>query len=276
MGDRWAPSMMDALLAAIRLWSGNFAEAEELSRRALAGFRSIGDRYGMVQALAPRVRALVALGRSDEAERALEEALSLGDSYGDLAFPAMIAAGSAVHLGLGARAVAVSETAISHLAATGTNDSEAKVTLALALCQTDHADEALAVLLDVEMDFPYAFAVRALAGAMIGATDSVQEDAEAVFDDEGSSYLDRVMADIAVAAVERRCGNTDAVAERLAVARRRSLDVGDRVAEALTNAATAAMIEGSPAMVRSDHLRAGWHTVLDRLADGADLADVDR
>ena len=99
LGDTWAPAMMDSLLASIRLWSGRFTEAEELSRRALHAFRELGDRFGMVQALAPRVRSLIALGRTNEAERAIEETMSLGESYGDFAFPAMIAAGAAVHLG---------------------------------------------------------------------------------------------------------------------------------------------------------------------------------
>ena len=115
LGELWAPAMMDSLLASIRLWSGRFSESEELSRRALHAFRELGDRFGMVQALAPRVRSLIALGRTGEAERAIEEAMALGDGYGDFAFPSMVAAGGAVHLGLGERAVVISESALAQL-----------------------------------------------------------------------------------------------------------------------------------------------------------------
>src|SRR5690606_12592009 len=68
LGDRWAPAMMDSLIASIRLWTMRFNESEELSRRALNGFRDLGDKFGMVQALGPRLRSLVALGRSQDAE----------------------------------------------------------------------------------------------------------------------------------------------------------------------------------------------------------------
>src|SRR6056297_659179 len=101
LGDLWAPGMMDSLIAGTRLWSCRFVEAEELSRRALTSFRQLGDKFGAVQALAPRMRALVAMGRSQEAERGIEESLAISESFGDLSFPVMAAAGTAVHLGLG-------------------------------------------------------------------------------------------------------------------------------------------------------------------------------
>ncbi len=136
LGERWGPAMMDTLVASIRLWTGDFSEAEALSRRALHEFRALDDRFGLVQALGPRNRALVALGRDQEAERGLEEVVALGDSFGDLAFPMMAAAGTAVHLGLGARAVVVGETALERVTAMGADASETSVTYALALCQT--------------------------------------------------------------------------------------------------------------------------------------------
>ena len=115
LGERWAPAMMDSLLGSIRLWTGNFTEAEALSRRAITEFRSLNDKFGLVQALGPRNRALVALGRDAEAERGLEEVLALGDSFGELAFPMMAAAGAAVHLGLGERAAVIGEIAVSRI-----------------------------------------------------------------------------------------------------------------------------------------------------------------
>ena len=148
LGELWAPAMMDSLMASVRLWTGRFSDAEELSRRALSGFRELNDRFGIVQALAPRMRALVALGRNQEAERSLEEVLSLADAFGDLAIPTMAAAGTAAHLGLGARAVALSEVALARMLAMHADGSEARITLALGLCQVGDSDRALATLLD--------------------------------------------------------------------------------------------------------------------------------
>jgi class 3 adenylate cyclase/tetratricopeptide (TPR) repeat protein len=178
-GDRWAESMMDSLLSGIRLWSGEFVEAERLARRAVAGFRVINDRFGLVMALAPRMRALAALGRSQEAERGIEEVLSLGEGFGDLAFPKMAAAGTAIHLGLGERAVVVGEAAVIQTEAMEADGSEARVTLALAHCQTGDAETALAVLYDVGLERPYPRAVHAVASSMVGDDAAAIADADA-------------------------------------------------------------------------------------------------
>ncbi len=168
LGDAWAPAMMDSLVASIRLWSTRFGEAEELSRKALHAFRQLGDRFGAVLAMGPRMRALVALGRAHEAERGIEEALTISESFGDLAFPAMTAAGAAVHMGLGERTVAIAELAVERTVAMGAEGSETRVTLALALCQAGRPDEALVLLDQVDRSHPYAAAVQSLASAMIG------------------------------------------------------------------------------------------------------------
>ena len=200
LGELWAPAMMDSLMASIRLWTGRFTDAEELSRRALTGFRELNDRFGIVQALAPRMRALVALGRNQEAERSLEEALSLADAFGDLAMPTMAAAGTAAHLGLGARAVALSEVALSRILAMHADGSEARITLALGLCQVGDSDRALATLLEVREPGPYSRAVTAVAAAMSGMSDEALVEADLVVDDDTSTYLDRVLAHIAAGA----------------------------------------------------------------------------
>ena len=262
LGDRWGPAMMDSLLASIRLWTSQFAASEELSRRALAGFRDLGDRFGMVQALAPRVRALVALGRTQEAERGLEEAMALSDSFGDLAFPVVTAAGAAVHLGLGDRAVVIGEIAVQRMDAMGANGSEVRVTLALALCQVGRADEALAMLLDVEDSFPYADAVHAIAAAMTGDRVSPIADAAEVWGDVGSTYLDRVLVDVAAAAV----AETDSeVLEFLERARGTSRMANDVVAKAIVSCASGALMPGGD-QEDVDHLAPGWHRVIHGLA----------
>ena len=271
LGELWAPAMMDSLLASIRLWSGRFSESEELSRRALHAFRELGDRFGMVQALAPRVRSLIALGRTGEAERAIEEAMALGDGYGDFAFPSMVAAGGAVHLGLGERAVVISESALAQLTAMGSEGSEVRATLALGLCQAGRAEEALAVLLDVRPDMPYGTAVHAIAAALTGDFVSPVADADEVWADEGSTYLDRIYAGIAAAAALWHTGDRDAAAERLEQARSAAAGVGDGVARALVAHASAALL-GECADAEHEPVEAGWLCVIDGFVRVSDPA----
>jgi class 3 adenylate cyclase/tetratricopeptide (TPR) repeat protein len=273
LGELWAPAMMDSLLASIRLWTGRFSESEELSRRALGEFRALGDQFGMVQALAPRVRALVALGRSNDAERAIEEVLSVGETYGNFAFPAMIAAGAAVHLGLGERAVVIGETALERITAMGSEGSEARVTLALGQCQVGRPDEALALLLDAR-ESPYERSVHAIAAAMTGDYDSPVDDATAVWNELGSTYLDRVFVDIAAAACEVHRGDITAAEIRLARTRTVAHDAGDSVARALTSHASAALL-GRPQSAGVDRVEAGWLRVIDGLTAGIDAATTD-
>ncbi len=268
LGELWAPAMMDSLMASIRLWTGRFSDAEELSRRALSGFRELNDRFGIVQALAPRMRALVALGRNQEAERSLEEALSLAEAFGDLAIPTMAAAGTAAHLGLGARAVALSEVALSRMLAMHADGSEARITLALGLCQVGDSDRALATLLDIREPGPYSRAVTAVAAAMSGMADEALANADLVIDDETSTYLDRVLADIAAGAALMP---SDPLAGRVRLdsARQCASSAGDAAAIALATAASAEL--GSDVETRAiQHLGEGWKRVVFGLGVASD------
>ena len=233
LGDLWAPAMMDSLIAAIRLWSSRFVEAEELSRRALTSFRQIGDKFGAVQALSPRMRALVALGRTHEAERGIEESLAMSDSFGNLSFPMMAAAGTAVHLGLGDRGLTISQQAVDRSVAMGADGSESRITLALALCQVGRADDAMAMLDQVETSTPYLLSVRALARAITADPSGAIEDAERVVADGGSSYLDRVIAGTAGAAAKLQLGQRVAAATDLEQAYATASEAGDVVAREL-------------------------------------------
>ncbi|MEY2753779.1 MAG: hypothetical protein RJB65_137, partial [Actinomycetota bacterium] len=96
-GDDWAMSMMDTLLANIRMWQGRIADAHDLAERALGTFRRLGDRFGAVQALSPLLRAQVALGRHAAAQRSSEElsALAEGGRLGPI--PLLSVAGAAMH-----------------------------------------------------------------------------------------------------------------------------------------------------------------------------------
>ena len=126
--------------------------------------------------------------------------------FGDLSFPMMAAAGTAVHLGLGDRALSVSQQAVERSEAMGADGSESRITLALALCQVGRTDEALAELDQVAASTPYLWSVRALARALTADPAGSISDADLVAGDGGASYLDRVIADTAAAAahVQRR------------------------------------------------------------------------
>ncbi|MGB0114717.1 MAG: hypothetical protein WBP59_15975, partial [Ilumatobacteraceae bacterium] len=273
LGDRWAPAMMDSLIASIRLWTTRFSEAEELSRKALTGFRELNDRFGVVQALGPRLRALIALGRLHEAERGLEEALTMSESYGNLSFPAVTAAGAAVHLGLGVRGVSIAELAVERGTRMGAEGSESSVTLALALCQAGRADDALAILEGIERDFPYAAAVTALASALTGDAAASIELAAGVSDEVGATYLDVVIAAIAAAASEGRLGIHDAARARLDSAKAVAADAGDVVAKELVAAMSAGMVGEGPVADRYE-LAVGWRTVVDGLIEMAGMTPV--
>lgn len=266
LGERWSPAMMDSLLASIRLWTGDFVEAERLSRRALAEFRALDDKFGVIQALGPRNRALVALGRSREAEQGMEEVLSLGDKFGDLAFSAATAAGAAVHLGLGERAVVMGEHAVERMSLMGANAAETSTTYALALCQAGRADEALGVFERIEVSFPYAHAVRALAAAMCGDDVLPLADAADVWAEERSSYLDRTIADVAAAAVEARTGDDAAAERRLRRTTAMVQEVGDQVALNLVAHVCATLLSAEDARFPEGDLRVGWHRVVVGLA----------
>lgn len=267
LGERWSPAMMDSLLASIRLWSGNFAEAERFSRRALKEFRDLDDKFGIVQALGPRNRALIALGRDADAERGIEEVLAHGDRFGDLAFALVAAAGAAVHLGLGERAVVIGERAVEKMSLMGANAAETSVTYALALCQTGRAEEALAICEQIEVTFPYAHAVRALAAAICGDDVLPIADAAEVWSVAGSSYLDRAIADVAAAAAEVRTGDVLGAETRLLRTAALVRSVGDHAAIALVEHVQAALLPSAGDQVRSTpgELRPGWHCVADAL-----------
>ena len=273
LGERWGPAMMDSLLASIRLWTGNFDEALKLSERALTNFRERGDRFGIVQSLAPYVRSLVALGRHHEAERGIEEAMSLSESSGRLAFPVMIAAGTAVHLGLGDRSLVICEQALDRIEEMGANGSEVRTALSLALCQVGRAEDALAHLLAVDLDMPYASAVRALAHSLISDHDEALAQAALVTAEDGATYLDRVIASIAATAAEIALGRQDEAQARLSRATELAETAGDAVAIALTSHAAHLLVD-APATALP--LGEGWRCVLRGLAEQSDGATESR
>lgn len=265
LGDRWAPAMMDSLIAGIRLWSSDFVEAEELSRKALANFRQIGDKFGAVQALAPHMRALVALGRTHEAERGIEESLAMSDSFGDLSFPMMAAAGAAVHLGLGDRALTISRQALDRSLSMGADGSESRITLAMALCQVGRADEALAALDEIDSRSPYFCSTRALARAITADPTGALADAEWVRADGSASYFDSAIAASAAGAAHMQLGESDLAVECFDRAWATATEAGDVVVREFVELFRSVVL-AVEVQTGGGHLGPGWKAVAQSLA----------
>ena len=92
-------------------------------------------------------------------------------------------------------------------------------------------------------------------------------DAAEVWSVEGSSYLDRTIADVAAAAVEVRTGDVLGADHRLVRTAHLVNEVGDQVATSLVAHVRATLLppaDGGP--LSEGDLRAGWHEVVMGLA----------
>jgi tetratricopeptide (TPR) repeat protein len=245
-GDRWAAGMGLVLTANTRLWTGRAEAAVERARQALETFEAIDDDYGRVQARVPLGRALVTTGHVEEGFRVLEQAgdfLLPSRSPGFIAFSATGLLSAAVQVGDRERAAAA--LAVLHAGELSTDDlatvgaGEHLVSKALLEVQRGCPDAALDLLREVRMaagargEIGYTGAVTALALAAAGRVDDVVAAASAVEADERSSYLDRLWAGLATAAVAARRGDRVAVEAGFRELLARAEDTDDRVAQAL-------------------------------------------
>jgi class 3 adenylate cyclase/tetratricopeptide (TPR) repeat protein len=266
-GQPWPALMMQTLLSNLRLWTGRLAEAEQLAERALVGFREMNDRFGIMQALSPLNRARAGLGKKADAKRGVEEAISLGHSFGELSMALQGAAGVAVHVGAGEQALDLSEQVLERHKSTGTTQNEAWVLLALARCQVGDVDGAMAAIESIEIDdFPFGQAGRALVRAMAGDVSGALTDAAAVEEIRGASYFDIALARLAGVLAADRMGD-DAESRRwLDLLSSLSSSVGDVVFVSIAQAL------GDWAQRGSDHepptLTPGWRTVIDSAVVG--------
>ncbi len=263
-GDDWGAAMMLTLGSNLRLWTGRFAEAVQYGERALAAFRKLGDRFGAIQALAPLNRARVALGRLGDAERGAEELLALSDSFGEMAYPAIAAAGVAMHSGQGERTVELAGDAVDRIASTGANVDEGLVLLSMGQSLSGKPEDALVTLLDVDVAVsPFALASRALANAMVGDNKAAIADVDALGDAGEMSYFDRILATVAGAAAASAAEHEDAP-QRLALVQ----TLIDRCDDVVISSFARETIhrlgvstgEGSP-----HALTPGWRRVVDQL-----------
>lgn len=270
-GDDWSASMMQSLIAHLRLWQGRLHEAVAEAEQARARFRRLGDGFGLVQALSALLRAQSALGRRAAVQRSAEELLALDDVAGAGPIPMLAVAGAAMHRGDGETARRLAQNVLAREQLNLTARHEATVLAALAAAQCGQLDEALEALdRTASMGGRHAFArsVAAVVHALAGDAGAAMREADEVLNGSGASYLDRTFATVAAAAVLARQGRGDDALERVESVLDEVQKVGDVTATALLHR-TASVVVGSPERGGVDDLHElgpGWVTILEALA----------
>jgi class 3 adenylate cyclase/tetratricopeptide (TPR) repeat protein len=272
-GDEWASAMMQTLLANLRLWEGRLQDALGLAERSRQRFKRMGDQLGIFQSAAPLLRALVALGRNDDAQRIMEQLTARAESAALDPLPILAMAGAAMHRGDSATAVRLAGAAYDQSTANGTGLPEVAIVYAMSLAMAGRPEDA-AIQLDKiderQRDHPFYWSTSALVSALLGSDTEALVAAERATGLQGATYLDEIIADVAAAAALTRRGDTEEARQRLTRANERALTIGDVVAIALTRHALhrAAPAASAP----TDQLAQGWHRVVDTLfADSATI-----
>ena len=211
-GDRWAVGMMLMLMGMVRLWSGRTDDAVAHLTEARDEFDDLGDSYGLTMSSATLGRALTMVGRVDDGLAYVEKARTdPGPATG--IGPVDEQQGIAT-LTLAAVGVQIGDPALVHQAIADLpwgdereHDPEApperRIALAVAAMQEGDLEAARGRLgpdPDVGADQapPSELAARSLLAALEGGRNVVALAAGVVATGR-STYLDRVIADVAVA-----------------------------------------------------------------------------
>jgi class 3 adenylate cyclase/tetratricopeptide (TPR) repeat protein len=270
-GDEWASGMMQTLLANVRLWGGHPTEAVLLAEKARNRFRATGDRWGLGQALAPLIRAQVALGRSAAALRTDEELIALADLAPLGPGPLLAAAGAAMHRGDGLAAAAHATRVIAEIRGAGGSALEPVVILAVGLAQAGRIDEARATIESIAgeaADHPFVDAAAALIDMLVRDPTGAIDHATRVERTESASYLDRIIAFVAAAGALAQTGEVEQARLTAEAAVVLAVQVGDVVAVALATRAFA-RLTGTTHPAHDDRtvLGDGWMHVVDSMLD---------
>lgn len=268
-GDVWAASMMDTLLADLRLWQGKLDDSAAFADKARQRFKRLGDNFGLILAMAPLVRAQVALGRHAAAERTSEELLAIAEHSQNGTVALMAVAGAAMHRGNGAVAAATAERAQAAMAANGATPYEPSVVAALGYAQQGRVEQALTAIESVPsygLEHPFTRAVAALIHTVAELPDSAITHADSVATAAGATYLDKVFAYVAAAGAYAQLGNREQAILAAEAAVAGALTVGDVVATALATS-TYQLVAGvtHSAHDQRTQLGEGWTKLLSLL-----------
>jgi class 3 adenylate cyclase/tetratricopeptide (TPR) repeat protein len=252
--DHWALGMMLMLRASTRLWRGLTDEAVRLAQDSRGHFKAIGDGTGEMRAVATLGRALVAAGRTSEADDVLRAARRMSERELDpdaRSLGAIIALGLAIQLGDLSKAAEIVAKAGDGVRAAGPDDHE--VFLGIALLQLGRVEDAVAKLRTSFEKAPgpgmrtNAGSALALALAAWGRPDEALAQADAVDgagegEGGGGTYLDRITLHYARGFATLRRDAEAAVAQFDAAVAMAD-GTGDRLAQALTRLARARALE---------------------------------
>jgi class 3 adenylate cyclase/tetratricopeptide (TPR) repeat protein len=286
-GDPWAEAIMMILEASMSLWSGESRIALDIAREAQGVAERAEDFSLAVQARAIEGRALVTRGRIAEGFAVLEQSAALADRAGDdetrrIAIVSNCAA--AARVGDTDRAIRWAARFDGLRKGPGVvGAADLSVSLAIALLQqgsVDAAADQLGWALDAEDDRArgrvntFAMAISAAIASASGDLGTARERIACVFDGE-PTYLDRVLAHLADAAVSERSG--DGAASHAAIEAARVILAGtdDRVSPMLVSLVEA-IIERSDlrdveAQIRSLGIDpTGWRRAWTLVARGVD------
>ncbi len=268
-GDEWAVGMMQTLLADLRLWQGDLADAANLAEQARSRFKKLKDKFGLMQATAPLLRAQIALGQAGAAQRSTEELLTLAEVSVQGPFPLMAVAGAAMHRGDGAIAVSIAERALAVTDEMNGAAFEPHIARLVGLMQLGRIDDAriaFAELPPQALVHPFTNGSAALLYATLGLPKQALEHADEVARAAGATYLDEVFAYIGAASAHAQLDDTAQTRLSIEAAVVRALDVGDVVAIALaTNAYQHLIGRPHPALDQPTQLESGWLTVIGNL-----------
>ncbi|HZX56317.1 MAG TPA: hypothetical protein VFE86_16640, partial [Ilumatobacteraceae bacterium] len=228
------------------------------------------DKFGLMQATAPLLRAQIALGQTGAAQRTSEELLTLAEMSIQGPFPLMAVAGAAMHRGDGATAVAIAERALGETdELMNASAFEPRVVRMVGLMQLGRVDDAMVAFAQLDgaaLAHPFTNAAAALLYATTCQPKDALHHAQQVALAAGATYLDEVFAYLGAASAHSQLGDKPQATLAIEAAVVRALDVGDVVAIALaTNAYQHLIGRPHPAFDQPTQLEAGWLSVIGSL-----------
>jgi class 3 adenylate cyclase/tetratricopeptide (TPR) repeat protein len=290
-GDLWQVGMMNVLLASIRVWQGRTEDAVTHGREAWRTFAGLDDEWGELQAVGPLSLALMLSGDFEEAERLRADIQSRAQAHPGMENYHRYSVGITAMLSVG---MGEPQKALDALADDDTvpgdrryGSNDTLMTRGLALLQLGRIDEAVDLLTTTvaSMSQPgprsQTSAALSLALAADGQIDRARSVATSVIDGDGS-YIDRVMALIALAGGSVQAGEGAAAIDALDRATRLVAGTQDRLSDAMVALARARVLEaleqpfaGGAEVEAQDRLMAiriearGWDNVIRRAVTGA-------
>ncbi len=205
-GDRWGQGMMLIILGAITLWEGRTNDAIAAGETALSHFESLGDAVGLEQALALVGRAKVMAGEVSEGLALLSRAVDAApNASGESNIQVGMAADAVARVQLGQLELMVDLPWVTAPLADVGDDSigqlELGVAAGLALAMRGEFDDAQVLLqrmTDEDPNSGFAAAAAALVASCCGDLAMTRAFCGRVVAGKRSTYLDRMMAHVAI------------------------------------------------------------------------------